>query len=90
MKPKRRPFTTTIQEDSLKNIKKLAIDLDRPVNNLFEEAIEWLLKKYYRNKEPLSMTEHEETTVADRLKFIRGSLTQITFAEAICHRTDLI
>ena len=46
MKPKRRPFTTTIQEDSLKNIKKLAIDLDRPVNNLFEEAIEWLLKKY--------------------------------------------
>jgi len=46
MKPKRRPFTTTIQEDSLKNIKKLAIDLDRPVNDLFEEAIEWLLKKY--------------------------------------------
>ena len=29
------------------------------------------------------MTEHEETTVADRLKFIRGSLTQTTFAEAI-------
>ena len=46
MKPKRRPFTTTIQEDSLKNIKKLAIDLDRPVNDLFEEAIEWLLRKY--------------------------------------------
>jgi len=46
MKPKRRPFTTTIQEDALKNIKKLAIDLDRPVNDLFEEAIEWLLRKY--------------------------------------------
>jgi hypothetical protein len=43
---KRKPFTTTIKEDSLKNIKKLAIDLDRSVNDLLEEAIEWLLKKY--------------------------------------------
>ena len=43
---KRKQFTTTIKEDALKNIKKLAIDLDRPVNNLLEEAIEWLLEKY--------------------------------------------
>jgi len=43
---KRKQFTTTIKEDALKNIKKLAIDLDRSVNDLFEEAIEWLLKKY--------------------------------------------
>ena len=43
---KRKPFTTTIKEDSLKEIKKLAIDLDRSVNDLLEEAIEWLLKKY--------------------------------------------
>lgn len=43
---KRKPFTTTIKEDPLKNIKKLAIDLDRSVNDLLEEAIEWLLKKY--------------------------------------------
>jgi hypothetical protein len=43
---KRKPFTTTIKEDSLKNIKKLAIDLDRTVNDLLEEGIEYLLKKY--------------------------------------------
>jgi len=29
------------------------------------------------------MTESEETTIGDRIKFIRGSLTQTTFAEAI-------
>jgi len=45
---KRKPFTTTIQEDTLKDIKKLAIDLDRSVNDLLEEAIEWLLKKYQK------------------------------------------
>ncbi len=43
---KRKQFTTTIQEDHLKDVKKLAIDLDKPVNVLLEEAIEWLLKKY--------------------------------------------
>jgi antitoxin-like ribbon-helix-helix protein len=43
---KRKQFTTTIKEDALKDVKKLAIDLDRSVNDLLEEAIEWLLKKY--------------------------------------------
>ena len=43
---KRKPFTTTIKEDALKNIKKLAIDLDRSVNDLLEEGISYLLKKY--------------------------------------------
>ena len=42
----RKQFTTTIKEDALKNIKKLAIDLDRNVNDLLEEGIEYLLKKY--------------------------------------------
>ena len=45
----RKQFTTTIKEDALKNIKKLAIDLDRNVNDLLEEAIEYLLKKYEKN-----------------------------------------
>ena len=40
-------------------------------------------RKSPRNKEPLSMAKPEETTIGDRIKFIRGSLTQITFAEAI-------
>jgi hypothetical protein len=43
---KRKPFTTTIKADSLKAIKKLAIDLDKSVNDLLEEAIDWLLEKY--------------------------------------------
>jgi hypothetical protein len=46
---KRKQFTTTIKEDALKDVKKLAIDLDRSVNDLLEEAIEWLLKKYKKN-----------------------------------------
>jgi hypothetical protein len=47
---KRKQFTTTIQEDALKDVKKLAIDLDRSVNDLLEEAIEWLLEKYERKR----------------------------------------
>lgn len=45
---KRKQFTTTIDEEALKNIKKLAIDLDRSVNDLLEEAIKWLLQKYQK------------------------------------------
>ena len=45
---KRKQFTTTIKEAALKDVKKLAIDLDRSVNDLLEEAIEWLLKKYQK------------------------------------------
>ena len=51
---KRKQFTTTIQEGALKNIKKLAIDLDRSVNDLLEEGIEYLLKKYKENPHKLS------------------------------------
>lgn len=47
---KRKQFTTTIKENSLKEIKKLAIDLDRSVNDLLEEGIEYLLKKYEKKK----------------------------------------
>ena len=42
----RKHFTTSLNEDLLKAIKKLAIDLDRTVNDLLEEGIEYLLKKY--------------------------------------------
>ena len=43
---KRRQFTTTLRADYLKKIKILAIEQDKKVNDLLEEAIEWLLKKY--------------------------------------------
>jgi len=43
---KRRQFTTTLREDYLKKIKILAIEEDKKVNDLLEEAIVWLLRKY--------------------------------------------
>jgi predicted transcriptional regulator len=42
----RKNLSTRIENDLQKEIKKLAIDLERPLNNLFEEAIQDLLKKY--------------------------------------------
>ena len=46
----RKPFTTSLKTDLLKEIKKLAIDLDKSVNVLLEEGIEYLLKKYKKPK----------------------------------------
>ena len=42
----RKQFTTTIREDYLKKIKILAIEKDKRVNDILEEAIEWLMAKY--------------------------------------------
>jgi hypothetical protein len=42
----RKPFTTSLDKGLLKEIKKLSIDLDRTVNDLLEEGIEYLLKTY--------------------------------------------
>ena len=43
---KRKQFTTTLREDYLKKIKILAIENDKAANDLLEEAIELLLKKF--------------------------------------------
>jgi hypothetical protein len=45
----RRPFTTSLDKDLLKEIKKLSIDLERSVNDLLEEGMIYLLKKYEKN-----------------------------------------
>ena len=42
----RKRFTTSLNEDLLKAIKKLAVDLDCSVNDLLEEGMQYLLKKY--------------------------------------------
>lgn len=42
----RKPFTTSLNVPTLKDVKKLAIDLDKGVNDLLEEAMQDLLKKY--------------------------------------------
>ena len=42
----RKPFTTSLNVPMLKDVKKLAIDLDKGINDLLEEAIRDLLQKY--------------------------------------------
>ena len=42
----RKNMTTSIDNDLQKEAKKLAIDLERPFNELIEEALRDLLKKY--------------------------------------------
>jgi hypothetical protein len=42
----RKHFTTSIDDKLLKEIKKLAIDLDCNANDLIEEGIKYILKKY--------------------------------------------
>ena len=44
----RKPFATRIDKDLQKEIKKLAIDLERPLNDLLEESIKDTLKKYQK------------------------------------------
>lgn len=42
----RKPFTTSLNSTILKDVKKLAIDLDRGINDILEEAMKDILKKY--------------------------------------------
>ncbi len=42
----RKNVTTSIDTDLIKQIKYLAVDTSKPLNELFEEAIQDLLKKY--------------------------------------------
>jgi hypothetical protein len=43
---KKKMFSTLINNELLKEFKKLAIDLERPTNDILEEAMRHLLKKY--------------------------------------------
>jgi len=47
---KKKMFTTQVNGDLLKNFKKLAIDLERPINDILEEAMRNLLKNYDKPK----------------------------------------
>ncbi len=46
----KKTFSTRIDEDRLKALKHLAVDLDKSLGVLLEEAIEDLLNKYKRKK----------------------------------------
>ena len=47
----RKRFTTSLDIELLKKLKKLAIDLDRNANDLLEEGIKYILKKYEKKKQ---------------------------------------
>jgi predicted transcriptional regulator len=42
----RKPLSTKIENELQKEVKKLAIDLEKPLNDILEEAIRDILKKY--------------------------------------------
>jgi hypothetical protein len=46
MELKRKNYNTTLREDLIKKLKLLAVEKDSRANDLLEEAIELLLKKY--------------------------------------------
>ncbi|MFZ0449369.1 MAG: hypothetical protein WAL98_09005 [Desulfatiglandaceae bacterium] len=47
---KKKVFSTQVKNDLLKEFKKLAIDLERPINDILEEAMQELLGKYGKNR----------------------------------------
>lgn len=58
----RKNLTTSIENDLQKEIKKLAIDLERPFNDLIEEALTNLLEKYEQKaKKQLSNEKFGQT-----------------------------
>lgn len=48
LKMSKKKFTTTLDQVLIKEIKKLAIDLGLSANELIEEGIQLVLKKYRR------------------------------------------
>jgi hypothetical protein len=50
----RKNYNTTLRIDLIKRLKFLAVEEEKRVNDLMEEAIEDLLKKYERGKKKLS------------------------------------
>jgi hypothetical protein len=46
MKPERKTYNTTLRIDLIKKMKILSVETDKRANDLLEEALEDLLKKY--------------------------------------------
>jgi hypothetical protein len=56
---KKKVFTNQVDGDLLKSFKKLAIDLERPINDMLEEAMRNMLKNH---EKPKSKKEHSAST----------------------------
>jgi len=48
MKKDRKPFSTKLDRNLLKELRHLSVELERPLNDLLEEAVRLLLNKYGR------------------------------------------
>lgn len=48
----RKNITTSIQIELTKKLRHLAVDMGKPLNELFEEAIQDILKKYEKTIRP--------------------------------------
>ena len=46
----RKNVTTSIESELIKKLKYLAVDREKPLNELFEEAIQDLLKKHEKKR----------------------------------------
>ena len=46
----KKTFSTRIEEDRLKALKHLAVDEDKSIGTLLEEAIDDLIRKYEKNR----------------------------------------
>lgn len=63
----RKNLSTRIDNDLQKEIKKLAIDLEKPLNDLLEEAIRDFLGKYERRVPAKRQPQRKGTTASLRL-----------------------
>ena len=95
----KKTLTTSLDNDLQKEIKKLAIDLERPLNDLLEESIKDLLKKYSSKKKKWGSQEKTATVNAVYLSFpsIAGhsssppsSLRNCAISALIAARSDSI
>ena len=51
-KPEKKLFGLTLNRELMKEIQRLALDLDRFTNDVVEEAMQDILKKYREKKKP--------------------------------------
>ncbi len=55
---KKKTFSTRIDEDRLKGLKHLAVDTDKSLGKLLEEAIEDIIKKYKKRKDEGGLSKY--------------------------------
>ena len=54
----KRTFSTRIDEDRLKGLKHLAVDTDKSLGKLLEEAIEDIIKKYNKRNNGSGLSKY--------------------------------